>query len=215
MRFYQEITLIKTPDISPCFIWSKLYTQLHIALVEQQNPDETVDIGVSFPDYKWFEKNDKKFTVLGNKLRVFARSEQQLLELNLQQWLARLTDYVHIKSIQSVPNEASQHLLVSRYQPVKNLARATRRLAKNQGISFEEAKSKQNHRFAEQNNVSLQQAEAHYQNPVLKEFPYIKIKSLSRGNDYSLKIDQKAARHENAGSFSTYGLSSMTTVPHW
>jgi len=33
MKVYQEITIIKTPEISPYFIWSKLYTQLHLALV--------------------------------------------------------------------------------------------------------------------------------------------------------------------------------------
>jgi CRISPR-associated endonuclease Csy4 len=215
MKVYQEITVIKTPDISPYFIWSKLYTQLHLALVEQQNKDKTVDIGVSFPGYKCFEKNGKTITILGDKLRVFANSEKQFEQLNLQQWLARLTDYLHIKSIQSVPENASQHLLVSRYQPVKNVERETRRFAKRKGIRFEDAKKQQNQRFAEKNNLSLKQAEAHYQNPVLKELPFIKMKSLSEGQEYALQIDQKEAEQEVKGSFSTYGLSSITTVPHW
>ena len=34
MKFYQEITLIDQAEISPYFIWTKLYTQLHIALAE-------------------------------------------------------------------------------------------------------------------------------------------------------------------------------------
>lgn len=48
MKYYQEITIIKSPDISPYFIWSKLYTQLHLALVEVKNPDDSSNIGVSF-----------------------------------------------------------------------------------------------------------------------------------------------------------------------
>lgn len=215
MRFYQEITLIKTPDISPYFIWRKLYTQLHLAMVEQQNPDKTVDIGVSFPGYQCFEKNGKAFTVLGDKLRVFAKDEQQLEQLDLQKWLARLTDYVHIQSIHAVPSEASQSLVVSRYQPVANLARVTRRLAKRKGISFEEAQQLQNKRFAEEHNISLKQAQDHYENPILKDLPFIKMKSLSQGRDYSLHINQKTVDHEMAGSFSTYGLSITSTVPHW
>ena len=215
MRVYQEITIIKTPDISPYFIWSKLYTQLHLALVEQQKPNKTVDIGVSFPEYHGFEKNGKTIIVLGDKLRVFANSEQQLEQLNLQQWLARLTDYLHIKSIQSVPEKANQHLLVSRYQPVKNLSRTTRRLAKRERISFEEAQKKQNYRFSERHNVSIQEAEANYQRPELKDLPYIKIKSFSQGDEFSLQIDQNTTQNMNTGSFSTYGLSSTSTVPHW
>src|SRR5690625_5385178 len=84
MRFYQEITLIKTPDISPYFVWSKLYTQVHLALVEQQNPDKTVSIGVSFPAYHYVENEDGGYGTLGDKLRVFANSEQELERLNLQ-----------------------------------------------------------------------------------------------------------------------------------
>ena len=49
MKFYQEITLIDQAEISPYFIWSKLYAQLHIALAEQKNIEDKVSIGVSFP----------------------------------------------------------------------------------------------------------------------------------------------------------------------
>ena len=56
MQFYQEITLIDQAEISPYFIWSKLYTQLHIALAESKDIDNQVNIGVSFPQYIFEEK---------------------------------------------------------------------------------------------------------------------------------------------------------------
>src|SRR5699024_6412398 len=104
-------------EITPYFIWSKLYTQLHLALVEQQNPDKKVNFGVSFPEYLYQEKNNdkegsKEFASLGTKLRVFGPSQQELEQLNLSKWLERLTDYVHIKSIQPVPDEVDSYLLV-------------------------------------------------------------------------------------------------------
>ena len=37
MNFYQEITLIPDAEISPYFLWSKVYTQLHIALADVKN----------------------------------------------------------------------------------------------------------------------------------------------------------------------------------
>ncbi|RUO42769.1 type I-F CRISPR-associated endoribonuclease Cas6/Csy4 [Aliidiomarina taiwanensis] len=215
MNFYQEVTVIETPDISPYFIWGKLFTQVHLALVEQKAPNNRVPFGVSFPEYKCFNDKGKAVKTLGRKLRVFAHTEQLLDQLDLQKWLMRLTDYLHIKSVQAVPSEVKSHVVVSRYQPVKNLERTTRRLAKRQGISFEEALKQQNQRFAELNGYSLKQAEEHYHNPVVKEFPFIKISSLSSGNNYSLHIVQRAMAKECKGDFNTYGLSNGATVPYW
>ena len=56
MKFYQEITLIDQAEISPYFIWSKLYTQLHIALAEIKDDSDKVGIGASFPQYIFEEK---------------------------------------------------------------------------------------------------------------------------------------------------------------
>lgn len=221
MRFYQEITLIKTPEISPYFIWSKLYAQLHLALVEQQSPDKMVNIGVSFPGYTYREKEDKEFASLGSKLRIFAPSEQALQQLNLSKWLERLIDYVHIKSIQPVPEIANSYLLVKRYRATTNLERLTRRLMRRESkrigheISLEEAKAMQNQRFVDKEKVSLGAAKAHYSNPVVKNLPYIKMKSLSGGREFSLLINQQPVEQQQQGSFSTYGLSSIATVPDW
>ena len=92
MKFYQEITLIDQAEISPYFIWSKLYAQLHIALAEQKNIEDKVSIGVSFPQYIYEEKGDdeKSKVNLGKKLRLFSESESDLKKLDLRKWLERL-----------------------------------------------------------------------------------------------------------------------------
>lgn len=221
MKVYKEVTIIKTPEISPYFIWSKLYTQLHLALVEQQNPDRTVDIGVSFPEYHRFDKDNKTITVLGGKLRIFANSQAALEQLNLAHWLSRLADYVHITSIKEVPNHVSEYLQVARYRPNLNMERLTRRFMRRESkragreISFEEAQEMQNQRLVDEAKVSLEEAKSRYTNPVVKDLPYIKMKSLSGEREFSLLINQQRVERHQKGSFSTYGLSSKATVPNW
>ena len=83
MHYYIELTLIKDSEISPYFIWSKLYTQLHLALVEMQDTNAQVPIGVSFPEYNVGESKGKKLMLLGSKLRIFAQDEATLTKLNL------------------------------------------------------------------------------------------------------------------------------------
>ena len=100
MKFYQEITLISEPDISLGFIWQKLYQQLHIALVENKVEQKHSAIGVGFPRY-----GSKEFP-LGNKLRLFAKNKAELEQLSIENYLSRLTDYLHIKSVQEVPIDA-------------------------------------------------------------------------------------------------------------
>lgn len=223
MRFHQEITIIKTPDISPYFIWSKLYIQLHLALVEQQNLDKTVDIGVSFPEYHCFEKDNKTISVLGSKLRVFANNQVALEQLNLSHWLSRLADYVHITSVKEVPSHVSEYLQVARYRPNLNMERLTRRFMRRESkrtgreISFEEAQEIQNQRFVDkaEGEISLEAAKSHYSDPEVKDLPYIKMKSLSGEREFSLLINQQPVEQQQQGGFSTYGLSSKATVPNW
>lgn len=97
MNFYQDITLLPDADISLGFIWQKLYQQVHIALVENKIGENQSAIGVGFPEY-----GQKSFQ-LGRKLRLFAQEQAQLEKLNIAVYLTRLTDYLHLKSIQPVP----------------------------------------------------------------------------------------------------------------
>lgn len=197
MQHYIELTLIKDSEISPYFIWSKLYTQLHLAFVEQKDANEQIPYGVSFPEYKTVENKGKPFMLLGSKLRLFANSTDELQKLDLNKWLERLTDYVHVKSPKAV-GEVTQHLTVNRYRPKASAENLARRYARRKNISIEEA---------------LKRLEG-YQ-PKHAPFPYIQLKSLSGERDFSLCINQHVVEKAVVGKFSTYGLSASSTVPHW
>lgn len=197
MHYYQEITLIKDSGISPYFIWSKLYTQLHLAFVEQKDANEQIPYGVSFPEYQLIKSKEKKVMLLGSKLRVFANSHQELEALGLDQWLVRLTDYVHIKSCKKV-EAVSHYLTVSRYRPRPSPENLARRYARRHSVSVEDA---------------LKRLEGYKQS--MEPYPYMKMKSLSGGGEFSLCINQQMVEKPVPGKFSTYGLSSSNTVPHW
>ena len=198
LTHYQEITLIPDPDISSYFIWQKLYTQLHIALADIKNKHGIESIGVSFPDYHYDAKKEQS-SKLGHKLRVFATSQAELEKLDLNHWLSRLTDYVHVKSISTVGDKATGHLVVKRYRfkPVELQAQT---LAEKLGISYDEAMV----------TVAKRQPEL--------QVPYINLKSETTGVPYRLSILQQSVDKPNEGTFNTYGLNTMTTdvtVPHW
>lgn len=200
MNFYQEITLIKQPEISLYFIWSKVYTQLHIALAESKNSDNQLGIGVAFPEY-YFDAA-KSIGYLGSKLRVFAQTETELVALDLSKWLERLTDYVHISSIRSVPNQVNGYAIYKRKHVKSNAERLARRRIKQGDITYEEA---------------LQR----YLNTATHcDLPFIQMHSLS-GSDttnkqqFKLFIEKIPVIEIGSGVFSTYGLSPNTAVPEF
>lgn len=203
MNFYQEITLIRQAEINLNFLWSRLYTQLHLALVEQKDANGLVDIGVCFPGYKiGRNKSGEVFTTLGEKIRVFAPNGEILQQLNLDKWLERLTDYVHISSIKAVDqSKVTGYLRVCRYRPKPNIESLVRRYAK-----FKK--------------VSEATALARYQNKQRnwQDYPYVRMKSLSRDREFSLCINQKLVPQDGNGKFTTYGLSAdggKGALPNW
>ncbi|MCO8099536.1 type I-F CRISPR-associated endoribonuclease Cas6/Csy4 [Acinetobacter indicus] len=204
MKFYQEITLIDQAEISPYFIWSKLYTQLHIALAEIKDDSDKVGIGASFPQYIFEEKveNQKARINLGNKLRLFAESEADLKKLDIRKWLERLEDYVHITSIREVPSDIKDYAIYKRKQVKTNAQRLARHRIKRGDIGFEEAL-------------------ARYSNVVTTtDLPYIEMQSLSSSDEQSKKrfklfIEKLPAEKSENQVFSTYGLSSESAVPEF
>lgn len=207
MKFYIELTVINSADISFSTAWSKLYTQLHLALVEIQDANAQVPIGVSFPEYKEGESKGKKLMLLGSKLRIFAKDEATLTKLNLTKWLARLEDYIHLKSIKPVPENVQNYLVVSRYRPKSNIELIARRIVKRKKITFELA-------IEYLNTVDEAKKLKGYKQD-WEPFPYVQLKSLSGKQDFSLCISQTTVDEMKGGTFSTYGLSSQSTVPYW
>lgn len=198
LTHYCELTIIPDPDITPYFIWSKLFIQLHIALADVKSKHDIDSIGVSFPDYHYDEKG--KSSKLGLKLRVFASSQKDLETLNLDKWLDRLTDYVHVKRINEIGDKAKGHVVVRRYRH-KNVLKQAKAFAEHKGITLEAA---------------LIHCAKHKQHN--KPYPYINLRSISNNQPYTLSIIQEIVDNETRGSFNSYGINNATdtvTVPHW
>ncbi len=204
MKFYQEITLIDQAEISPYFIWSKLYSQLHLVFAEQKDADDKVNIGVSFPQYIFEEKaeNQKAKINLGRKLRLFTQSGEDFKKLDIRKWLERLEDYVHISSIREVPSDIKSYAIYKRKQVKTNAQRLARHRVKRGDIGFDEAL-------------------ARYSNVVTTtDLPYIEMQSLSTSDEQSKKrfklfIEKLPAEQSEIQVFSTYGLSPVASVPEF
>lgn len=199
MKYYQEITLI-ADDIPFFELWSKVYTQLHIALADIKNQHGIDGIGISFPNYKYEEKDGKTFATLGNKLRVFANTIDELDKLALPVWLARLIDYVHLTTVKEVGDKATGNVVVRRYR-YKDFDKKVAEFAQFKGISEEKA---------------LAHCREH-KRPI-KRYPFITLKSETNHSDFKLSIWQEATQHPKTGGFNTYGINNQTnnvTVPHW
>ncbi|HEP1386659.1 type I-F CRISPR-associated endoribonuclease Cas6/Csy4 [Acinetobacter junii] len=200
MNYYIEVTLIENEKFSPYELWSQLYSQLHLALVEVKNADNKVNIGFSFPQYRFHQ--DKGVGFIGTKLRLFAESEADLKKLDIRRWLERLEDYVHVISIREVPNDIKNYAIYKRKQVKTNAQRLARHRVKRGDIGFDEAL-------------------ARYSNVVTKtNFPYIEMKSLSTSDQQSEKrfklfIEKQPAEKTETQVFSTYGLSSVSSVPEF
>lgn len=189
MKVYLEIILKPQPEIPLYFLWEKVYQQIHLALVEMQDDDGKVSIGSVFPEY------DAKLFQLGTKLRLFAGSKQELEELDMPKWLSRLMDYVHLTNIKDVPKNCN-FAVFKRLQPKSNNTRLARRKAKREGISLEKAMD-----YFKTRKEQISKA------------PFIHVRSLSSDKRYRLLIGCVSAEQSYSGKFSTYGLSSSSTVP--
>ena len=194
MKYYQELTLIAQPEVSVYFIWSKVYTQLHLALVAMPKQG---DVGVSFPEYVYNEDNGKAFGFLGSKIRLFAQDEATLQQLNITQALNRLSDYVHITGIRPVPKSVN-YAIYKRYQLKTNAERLARRKIKHTP------------------DINFEQAVKGYQDKINQSnLPFVQLESLSNTQRFKLFIAKKQVDEACDGKFGTYGLSTASTVPEF
>ncbi|TCM66645.1 CRISPR-associated endonuclease Csy4 [Acinetobacter calcoaceticus] len=196
MKHYIEVTLVESDDFSPYELWSRLIAQMHLALVEVKDHDNQVNIGASFPQYRF--NSERGIGFLGSKLRIFAETEAELKNLKLQKWLDRLTDYVHITSIREVPQDKiTGYVCFQRKQIKTNAERLARHRVKRGDIDFDEALKR-------------------YQNVVTTtDLPYIQMKSLTSDKSFKLFIEKKNSEKNSVQKFSTYGLSASACVPEF
>ncbi|MFC3123283.1 type I-F CRISPR-associated endoribonuclease Cas6/Csy4 [Agaribacter flavus] len=209
MDYYQEIRLLPDAEANLGFLWHKVFQQVHIALVENKMGDNQSEVGISIPGYVLPTPNKRQFP-LGDKLRVFANSEDALKQLDLIKWLSRLEDYAQIKTIKPVP-KCSQYAVFKRkhFQGKKRIEAKTRQMAefksKETGESFDKWFEEYT-KLAPSMDLTL---------------PYINTKSVSGGSSNStfpLFIEMKLVAKPQLGLFNCYGfcpkgVERETTVP--
>jgi CRISPR-associated endonuclease Csy4 len=197
MKHYIDITLLPSDDIGIHFLWSKVMMQVHLALVEMQNENLQVSVAVSFPEYQ--TAYSSKSGYVGKTLRIFAPEMQDLEQLDINRWLKRLCDYVHIKVAKNVPVDISAFENFSRQQKASNPDRLIRRRMKRKDESLKEAT---------QHFLSYKMKNQD------KKLPFIKLRSLASDNDFNLVVLRKLVDNQSAASgYSTYGLSSGGGLP--
>lgn len=194
MKYYQDITLLPDAEANLGFLWYKVYQQVHLALVENKIGENQSAIAVSFPDY------ENKTYPLGDKLRLFSATEVHLQKLNINQWLSRLMDYVHIKPIKTVPENVNIYACFKRRQFKSNLMKEAARRAKYKNESLEDAINHFKHYKTE------------------SKLPYINIRSLStdcgdESRRFKIFIERNISKEKGEGVFNCYGLSKTATVP--
>lgn len=194
MNYYLEITLLPNTDLNLFSLWSKVFQQIHLGLVEMQDEQRRIPIGVSFPEYKTGEK----YSVLGGKLRLLAGDEATLGRFNASQWLSRLSDYVHCTGIRSVPEKLTGYAIYQREQPKTGNERLARRYAKRHDVDYDTALA----RYSAMPHKTI-------------ATPFIRLKSLSGNQEFCLWIKKTVMSEPSGMAFSSYGLSTVSTVPEF
>ncbi len=194
MKFYLEIRLLASPEIPLHFLWEKVFQQIHLGLVEKQDEQGRVPIGLSFPDYVTGEK----FSLLGGKLRLLAKDEATLSQFNANKWLSRLSDYVHCTSIRPVPEKLTGHAIYQREHSKTNKERLARRYAKRHNVDYDSALRC----YTSMSHLTI-------------TTPFIRLKSLSSDKAFCLWIKKTMVAEPSGTTFSSYGLSSEATVPEF
>lgn len=214
MKSYQELTLLPQEEISIYFLWSKTFQQIHLGLVEIQDAQKRVPIGLSFPEYKMGEK----FGILGSKLRLFATDESALTRFDAASRLSRLSDYVHCTGIRPVPSTVKGYAVYQREQPKTGRERLVRRYAKRHNLDYETAFNGKVELCAKHDNATeCERMLMSYSEMPHKTIPtpFIRLKSLSSGNTFCLWIKKSEAENSGDGVFTTYGLSSTSALPEF
>lgn len=195
MKFYLEITLLPNPEVGVNFLWSKVFQQIHLGLVEIQDDQGQVPIGLSFPEYVIGEKH----SMLGCKLRLLANDEVILKQFDAVKWLERLSDYVHCTSIRPLPEKIIGYAIYQREQPKTSPERLARRYARRHNVEYETALKL----YSKRNYQSINS-------------PFIRLKSLSSDNIFCLWVKKIPIDIQASTTyFSSYGLSSVSTVPEF
>ena len=194
MKTYLDLTLLPNEGLGHYFLWGKLYQKMHLILIRHKTETNGSQVGLAFPQYKY----DKgKAAHLGGKLRLITSQDGLLDHLDISKALQNLTDYIHVASIKPVPDGIAEYVCYSRARMKSNKERLARRMAKRQGIRYEEALD------------SYASFDEHR-----SDLPYIRMQSHSTGQYFTLFVKEVVVpKEQRDGEFSCYGLSRSHTVP--
>ncbi|WP_322802841.1 type I-F CRISPR-associated endoribonuclease Cas6/Csy4 [Vibrio alfacsensis] len=212
MNVYQEITLLPDADISLSFLWQNVFQQVHIALVENKVGPNQSAIAVGFPDYR-----NARFP-LGKRLRLFANDREALEALNINQWLNRLEDYVHIKAIKAVPDDVTYVSFVRKQ--VKSPQRIERDMAQKAALWAEKSGKPLAECLLE---LEKSQPTGHCKLPfIYLHSQQTKQRAPDKNSKFPLFIEQHQQVESVQGAFDCFGLGKLAasqqaiaTVPHF
>ncbi|WP_414147417.1 type I-F CRISPR-associated endoribonuclease Cas6/Csy4 [Erwinia sp. BNK-24-b] len=143
-------------------------------------------IGISFPTVG---------LTPGSRLRLHG-TQDDLTKLAATRWYSKLEEYIFCKSVRAVP-ENCRYRTVRRVQYKSNADRLRRRSVKKGWLTEEEAIQK----------ISVLSEKR-------GKLPFLPIKSLSNGHTWLLFFEHGPLQEKpTEGTFSSYGLSAVATVP--
>lgn len=183
MDHYLKIQLLPDPEFPIPVLMNALFAKLHRTLVQLQSKE----IGVSFPA---ISRNS-----LGEKLRLHG-SASSLEQLMAQNWLKGMYDHIEATNICPIP-EQTRYCQVKRVQ-AKSSAERLRRRYQNRHPDIPESKLTKLIPDKVEQTLNL---------------PYVRLKSLSTGQEFLLFIHQAEVSEHRPGVFNTYGLSNSATLP--
>ena len=210
MKYYLDITLLPDAEANLGFLWHKVYQQIHLMLVEHKVSSDDSAIALSFPQYHAQQsKQSVKAFPLGDKLRLLAETEQQLITLNVALCLARFSDYVHIKAIKAVPSNVTEYAYFTRkhFKSPDKLRRGidarAAAIAHKNGFDVNEVKARL---LASIDNLDKKSG-----------LPFINLRSLSTNKEVSpeerkkfllfIECQKVSEPSQNKKRFTCYGLS--------
>jgi CRISPR-associated endonuclease Csy4 len=182
---YLELKIVPRGGVTFGFVMRKVFTELHGALVDKGDGM----IGLSFPKYSVGDGR------VGNIIRAFAKSEEDLKRMSLQHRMRRLSDYVEISDVRDVPC-CTPYERFSRAKGFSINAYIRRRM-KRHGETREQAEA-----------IAKKAMAARKTN-----HPFIMVDSSSTGQRAFVHVKRSTAKDEGDWKFNSYGLSNTAAVP--
>ncbi|EMI19654.1 CRISPR-associated protein Csy4 [Rhodopirellula maiorica SM1] len=214
---YCEFTCLPDAEISTGFLMGRLMYALHLTMVIATPAEQACPFGVTFPDYRLWasyshsERSRQEDTQaasgqddvdldrllpIGNRIRLFARSEQELESIEWSKSMVGLDDYVHRTRPRCTPSAIKRFAAFARHQPKASPERLIRRAMKRHGIDEAEARRR-------------------YKDYVMDRcrLPWVDMRSESSRHRFRLFIDRVDVQASSDWGFSAYGLSRTVGLP--